>query len=239
MLLDSKQTKQQILSEFLNIAAFDGWNDQSLNKALKKCDIEEKFANLIFERGCLDVAEFYIECYNEKLGQELAKISDFHLQRIRDKIRNALYLRFESEIENKIALQRLVNFYLNPKNLTSCEIGIRPSMHALKACYKVADSIWFAINDQSTDFNFYTKRLTLAKIIFRSLPVFIKDESEDLVTTKKFIDLQIDKVMKFEKCKFHVKKVVNSVFLNENGAPKTPKEIIQNLPFFRLKNYKK
>ena len=55
-------------------------------------------------------------------------------------------------------------------------------------------SIWFGINDKSTDFNFYTKRLTLAKIILRTLFVFVKDESADLMATKKFIDLQIEKL---------------------------------------------
>lgn len=238
MLLDSYETKQQILEEFLKISAFDGWNNQSLQKALTSCKIEEKFSDLIFERGCLDVADFYIECYNKKVAENISEIADFHSQKIRDKIRLSLYLRFEIEKDNQLVLQRLINFYLDPKNFASFETGPRPMIHAMKACYKVADFIWFEINDQSTDFNFYTKRLTLAKIILRSLLVFTKDESENFIKTKSFIDSQIEKVMKFEKRKYQLKKLVNEAFIDEKGAIKSPKKFIQSLPFFRLKNFK-
>lgn len=241
MILDSPETKDKILTEFLKICPFDGWNKEALLKAMEKCKISENFANLIFENDCLDLAEFYIESQNQKAAEKIAAIEDFHHKKIRDKIRLSLYQRFEVEKDNKIALQRLMNFYINPKNFTSFEMGPKPMLQGLKACFKIADSIWTGINDQSTDFNFYTKRLTLAKIILRSLLVFVKDESPDFEKTKNFIDSQIEKVMKFEKYKSQVKKFSTTakkalceVFLDEKGSPKTPKEIVKNLPFFRL-----
>ena len=238
MLLDSKETKEKILAEFLKVCAFDGWNNGALLKAFSNCGIDEKFCNLIFENGCLDVVEFYVECNNQKA---LAIIEKSPQQKIRDKIRLALYARFEVEKDNQLALQRLSNFYLNPKNFTKLEIGARPLLQAFKDCYKVSDFIWKSINDQSTDFNFYTKRLTLAKIIFRSFSVFVKDQSEDFLQTKSFIDSQIENVMRFEKFKAGFKKVSNKnkaafkeFFCDEKGAPKSPKEILKNLPFIRL-----
>jgi ubiquinone biosynthesis protein COQ9 len=234
MILDSAETKEKILSEFLQICDLDGWNKGVLLKAIQNCGIDEKFSDLIFENGCLDLAEFYIEFQNENSAKKIAEIENFSVQKIRDKIRFALYARFEVEKNHQIALQRLMNFYLNPKNFANFEIGARPMIQGLKACYKIADSIWKNINDQSTDFNFYTKRLTLSKIIFRSLLVFVKDESDDLAKTKNFIDSQIAKVMKFEKRKVQVKKAFGAVFLDENGVLKSPKKIIKDLPFFRL-----
>lgn len=238
MLLDSTQNKEKILKEFLKIAEFDGWNENSLEKAFEKSDIDKKFITLIFENGILDLADFYIEFYNKKLEQKIAKISDFNQLRIRDKITQALYCRFELEKNNQLAMQRLVNFYANPKNLVDCNVGVRPSIYGLKTCYKVADCIWSAINDQSTDFNFYTKRLTLAKIIFRSIAIFVKDDSKNLQKTKSFIDLEIAKVMKFEKFKAGAKKAVNHIFINEDGSIKTPQQFIKNLPFIRLNKFK-
>ncbi len=241
MLLDSFETKEKILTEFLKICSFDGWNNDALRQAISNCGIEEKFTDLIFENGCLDLAEFYVEAQNKKYAEKILEITDLSSQKIRNKIRLALYNRFELEKENKIALQRLINFYLNPKNFTSLEMGPRPMIQGLKLCYKIADSIWISINDQSTDFNFYTKRLTLAKIILRSLLVFVKDESEGLEKTKSFIDSQIEKVMQFEKRKAQVKKLsatasraIKDIVLDESGTPRSPKEIIKKLPFFRL-----
>jgi ubiquinone biosynthesis protein COQ9 len=238
VLLDSKETKEKILAEFLKVCAFDGWSNDALLKAISNCGIEEKFCNLIFENGCLDVVEFYIETYNQKTALIIEKNPQ---QKIRDKIRFALYARFEVEKDNQLALQRLSNFYLNPKNFTKLEIGARPLLQAFKDCFKISDFIWKSFNDQSTDFNFYTKRLTLAKIILRSFSVFVKDESENFTQTKNFIDSQIEKVMKFEKFKAQLKNMANKnktifkeFFCDEKGSPKSPKELIKNLPFFRL-----
>jgi ubiquinone biosynthesis protein COQ9 len=241
MILDSNETKQRILHEFLKICPFDGWSKEALLKAMQNCGVGENFLNLIFENERLSLAEFYIESQNEEAIKKIEKIENFYSKKIRDKIRLALYARFEVESENKIALQRLINFYLNPKNFTSFEMGPKPILEGLKACFKISDSIWSAINDQSTDFNFYTKRLTLAKIIFRSIAVFLKDETNNLEKTKIFIDAEIEKVMLFEKNKAKLKKVsafakkaCGEFFLDEKGSPKSPKEIVKNLPFFRL-----
>lgn len=238
MLLDSVETKEKILTEFLTICTFDGWNDAALSQAIKNCGIDEKNLPLIFENGCLDLAEFYVESQNKKSTEILGNLSE---KKIRDKIRLSIYARFEVEKNHKIALQRLANFYSNPKNFLSFEVGARPMIQGLKSCYKIADFIWKNISDQSTDFNFYTKRLTLGKIIFRTFFVFLKDESDDLQKTKNFIDAEIEKVMKFEKYKSQLKKfsavtkkTCGEFFLDEKGMPKSPREIIKNLPFFRL-----
>lgn len=235
MLLDSVETKEKILAEFLPISAFEGWNKGALLKAISNCGISEKFSDLIFENGCLDLAKFYIQSQNQKSAEKIAKIENFHSKKVRDKIRLALYARVEVEKNNQISLQRLGNFYLNPKNFTKIELGAKPTIHALKACYEISDFIWKEINDQSTDFNFYTKRLTLSKIILRSFLVLTKDQSQDFAETKSFIDYEIEKVMKFEKRKMQAKKIFNEMFLSENGEIKSPKEFIKNLPFFRLK----
>ncbi len=234
MILDSKETKQKILSKFLKIVEFDGWTEQALAQAISDCGIDAKFSTLIFENGLTEIAEFYTDCYNQKTAIEIAKIENFFDKKIRDKIRLALYARFEAEKSNQIALQRLINFYVNPNNFTKFEIGPKPAIRGIKDCFKIANFIWYEIGDQSTDFNFYTKRLILSKIILRTLFVFLKDDSSDLIKTKRFIDSQIEKVMKFEKTKMQFKKLVTTVFLNENGYPKNAKEIVKNLPFFRL-----
>jgi ubiquinone biosynthesis protein COQ9 len=238
MLLDSKENKEAILSEFLKIASFEGWNKESLLKALDQQGIERNCCNLIFENDILDLTTLYITSYNEKSLELLKNLKE---EKIRNKIRFCLYARFEIEKNNKLALQRLSNFYLNPKNLLSINLGIRPAAHALKDCYKIADFIWKTINDSSTDFNFYTKRLTLSKIIFRSFGVFIKDEDKNFQKTKDFIDAEIEKVMKFEKFKSQAKNFSGKVrktfcqfILDEKGSLKSPKKLIKNLPFIRL-----
>ena len=241
MILDSAENKQKILSNFLDICAFEGWSNATLSKACELAEIDQKFLNLIFENGCLDLIEFYIAQQNRKLSEIIAATPDFASFKVREKIKFALYNLFESEKNNQLALQRLRNFYFDFKNFAGTEYGPRPLFMAFKHVGKISDFIWDAIGDKSTDFNFYTKRLTLSKIILQTFAVFVKDESVDLNVTKKFIDLQIEKVMKFEKFKAKIKNLSTDLkekscefFHDEQGNIKTPRQVLSDLPFVRL-----
>lgn len=241
MLFDSIENKEKILEKFLEIAAIDGWNKESLIKAVESCKIKKEFCDLIFENGLFDLNDFYINSYNQK-SLELAGNLDG--KKIREKITALLFARFQVEKNHKLALQRLINFYLNPKNFLSLEIGPRPLFYSLKDCFKISDFMWKSINDSSTDFNFYSKRLTLAKIIFRSLFIFVKDNSENQEKTRDFINSEIEKIMKFEKFKSqtkaslakHKKEICEFAF-DKNGLLKSPKDLIKSLPFIRLINW--
>ena len=48
---------------------------------------------------------------------------------------------------------------------------------ALKLLYKTVDAMWYAAGDTSTDFNFYTKRATLAGVYSSTLLYWLNDRS--------------------------------------------------------------
>ena len=241
MILDSLENKRNILAKFLQLCPLEGWSEEVLTQAIIECKIEAKFKNLLFENGCLDLIQFYIEEKNRNLAQIIAAEPNFSSFKIRQKIKFALYNLFESEKENQLALQRLRNFYFNPKNFTTVKYGPKPLLMAFQHVGKIANFIWKEIGDKSTDFNFYTKRLTLSKIILQTFAVFVKDQSQNLQVTKNFIDLQIEKVMKFVKMKSQVKNFSANLceksgqfFHDESGNLKTPKQVFTSLPFVRL-----
>ena len=59
--------------------------------------------------------------------------------------------------------------------------------------------------DTSTDFNFYTKRATLAGVYSSTLLYWLNDRSPGAEQTWSFLDRRIDDVMKIEKLKSQVK----------------------------------
>ena len=61
--------------------------------------------------------------------------------------------------------------------------------------------MWRLAGDTATDFNHYTKRMTLSAVYASTLSVFVNDESEDFADTRAFLDRRIDNVMQFEKVK--------------------------------------
>ncbi len=241
MILDSLENKQKILVAFLEICPLEGFSDETLGKAFEKCEIDTKYQKLIFENGCFDLIFFYIDEKNRKLGQIIEKTANFKNFKIREKIRFALVNLFENEAKNKLVLTRLRNFYFDPKNFASIQYGPRPLFYAFRHVAKISDFIWTAIGDSSTDFNYYTKRLTLSKIILQVFAVFIKDDSANLQKTKEKIDAEIEKVMKFEKFKAKIKNISADLkekscnfFHDDNSQMKSAKQILRDLPFIRL-----
>jgi ubiquinone biosynthesis protein COQ9 len=61
--------------------------------------------------------------------------------------------------------------------------------------------MWRIAGDTSTDFNHYTKRMTLGAVYGSTLLVWLDDQSEGWSETAAFLDRRIDQVMRFEKFK--------------------------------------
>ena len=61
--------------------------------------------------------------------------------------------------------------------------------------------MWRLAGDVATDYNHYTKRMTLGSLYAATLAVYAQDDSADQAETKAFLDRRIEGVMKFEKAK--------------------------------------
>jgi ubiquinone biosynthesis protein COQ9 len=75
---------------------------------------------------------------------------------------------------------------------------------ALKLLYNTVDALWYAAGDTSTDFNFYTKRATLAGVYSSTLLYWLNDRTPGSEATWAFLDRRIEDVMKIEKLKSQV-----------------------------------
>ena len=72
---------------------------------------------------------------------------------------------------------------------------------ALRTGWRSADRMWRLAGDTATDFNHYTKRLTLSAVYTATLLAWLDDDSEGWSATAAFLDRRLAGVMKFEKLK--------------------------------------
>jgi ubiquinone biosynthesis protein COQ9 len=72
---------------------------------------------------------------------------------------------------------------------------------ALRISWRTADGTWRIAGDTSTDFNHYTKRVTLGAVYGSTLLAWLDDDTEGWTATAAFLDRRIDDVMRFEKLK--------------------------------------
>jgi ubiquinone biosynthesis protein COQ9 len=170
-------------------AAFSGWSRIALRAAAGQADAGPD-AERLFPGGPVDVLAYLSERADRRTVAGLENAGGMSL-RIRERIKLAVRLRIENTVGGKESVRRGLALLALPFN----------GPLALKLLYRTVDAIWYAAGDTSTDFNFYTKRATLAGVFSSTLLYWLNDRSEGNAATWSFLDRRIDDVMRFEKWK--------------------------------------
>ena len=182
--------RESLLDAVMPHIAFDGWTKKSLNLAANDIGIDPRVVDLAFPNGAIDMIDLYAQqCDIQML--EVIKDSSFDKLKIREKITKLVRTRIEIEQKNKETCNRTVPFLALPQNY----------FQGLKILYHTVDLMWKAISDTSTDFNYYTKRMTLSAVYSSTFLYWLGDESEDHNDTWEFLDRRIENVMQIEKVK--------------------------------------
>ncbi len=192
--------RAKILEAALPDVPFDGWTGALLLRAAKAADVDHGLARLAFPNGARDLAEYFLSDGDRRMIERLGE-TDLASMKIREKITFAVRTRLEVDADNREALRRASTSLLIPP----------ASGSAAKSLYNTVDAIWVAIGDTSTDYNFYTKRATLAGVFTTTLACWFADESEAHEDTWAFLDRRIADVMQIEKIKAQATKVMDAL----------------------------
>jgi ubiquinone biosynthesis protein COQ9 len=188
------ETRARILDAALPNVAFDGWTPRLLRDAAAQAGVSAGEARLAFPGGVLDLVEYFLADGDRRMAEALAH-ENLGAMKIRERITLAVRTRIEADLHSREAMRRAITLLALPASGT---LGAR-------TLYRTVDAIWRAIGDTSTDFNFYTKRATLAGVFSAVTLYWFADDSEDFAMTWAFLDKRIEDVMRFERVKSGVK----------------------------------
>ena len=171
-------------------AAFSGWSATAMRSAGRQLGMPEGEAERLFPGGPVAVLAWLSE--RADLGTVAAMdAAEASGLKIRDRIRMAVRTRIELTVGGRESVRRGLAALALPANAA---LG-------LKLLYRTVDALWYAAGDTSADFNFYTKRATLAGVYSATLFYWLNDRSEGGEASWSFLDRRIDGVMRFEKWK--------------------------------------
>ena len=173
-------------------AAFSGWSQTALRAAAEQIGALAD-AERLFPGGPVDVLA-HLSGRADRRTVEAMETAGVAALKIRERIKVAVRLRIENTVGGKESVRRGLALLALPFN----------GPLALKLLYRTVDATWYAAGDTSTDFNFYTKRATLAGVFSSTLLYWLNDRSEGNEATWAFLDRRIDDVMRFEKWKADV-----------------------------------
>lgn len=170
-------------------AVFDGWTRAAVDSAAAQLGLDPIQARLAMPKGKARL----IDCYIAEVDRALEAWATEHVAglKIREKIRGLVWRRLEIMAPAREAVRTALAFLAMPHNLP---LGARIG-------WRSADLMWRLAGDASTDFNHYTKRLTLGAVYGSTLLAWLDDQSEGWSDTRAFLDRRIDNVMRFETMK--------------------------------------
>ncbi len=171
-------------------AVFDGWTTKAVDSAAGQLGLDAVKARLAMPKTQSGMIDVYVQEVDRGLEAYFTP-KRLSAMKIREKIRALVWHRLEIMGPAREAVRRAMAILAMPQNLPL----------ALRISWRSADLMWRIAGDTSTDFNHYTKRVTLGAVYGSTLLVWLDDQSEGWSETAAFLDRRIDDVMRFEKFK--------------------------------------
>lgn len=187
--------KKQILDAVLDHVMFDGWSDKAIKAAAKDLSLDPFIISELFPKGAIDLIAYFVENADDQMEAALIEHDALSLK-IRERITLAVRLRLEIYAPYREAVRNALTLMALPQN----------APRGLKLTAGTVSRMWYATGDTSTDYNYYTKRLTLSAVYTSTLLYWLDDASENSAKTWAFLDRRIENVMQFETAKFKMKK---------------------------------
>ena len=190
--------KIKILEASKKILMIRSWDEKSLSLISKKTNISANEINLLFPNAFFDLIIFSLDQINIELER---KFQTYNILRfpLHLRIKKILMHKFNLMNKNKKFYNKIFfNLLLPSKN-----------QFKLKQLYKSVDIIWYIAADNSTDFNFYTKRMILAGIYIRLMLFFFNNN--DLIKLEELLDKDLKRVLKIPKLKAKFKIVKENI----------------------------
>jgi ubiquinone biosynthesis protein COQ9 len=201
--------KLEILNKFIELLQFDSWGKQTLEKAAAEAGMEPTYISVIFPGGIEEFTAEFVNLCNEEAFTK-ADQNGFDKLRTTQKVEELIYQRiktYHDKLGNLEAVKKFAAYSANPLHLPD----------SLKNIYSFSSDVWYRIGDRSTDFSFYTKRLSLSTIYTKSMLYSLSDKSNNLELTRKFIQKSIDGLMKINKLKQKMKDIINYTPFNKRA----------------------
>ena len=185
-----ERLRRQLALAVAENAVFDGWAKPAVDAAAGQLGVDPVQARLAMPKTQAGMIDVYIQEVDRALE---AYFSPERLSgmKIREKIRALVWRRLEIMGPAREAVRRALAILAMPQNVPV----------AMRIGWRTADLMWRIAGDTSTDFNHYTKRMTLGAVYGSTLLVWLDERSEGWTETAAFLDRRIDDVMRFEKFK--------------------------------------
>ena len=199
-MMERSDLRANLLEAMLVHVPFDGWTSAALKRAAEDLGWGAGDVRRAYPGGAMEVLEAFLRRADDRMKSVLSD-HDIEPMRVHERVTLAVRLRLEQNAPYREAIRRALSVLAMPQHTA---LG-------LKSLYRTVDTIWYAVGDRSTDYNFYTKRMLLAGVYSSTLLYWLNDDSPDKVETWSFLDRRIKDVGQVPKVIARIKKGVDAL----------------------------
>lgn len=196
--LNNYQIRTDLIRAMLTHVPFDGWTWEAMEQGAidinfereKTSSVRIKIFKDLFKNGPID----FINVFSEMIDLEVQKnynLIELKPDRVPEKIKKIIMIRLNLCQKYKEAVRSSVSITAIPVNLRA----------SLKILYRTCNSIWRIVGDQSTDFSFYTRRISLAAVYTSTLMFWLNDNSNNNAATEFFLERRLKDISKISSLK--------------------------------------
>jgi ubiquinone biosynthesis protein COQ9 len=191
----TQDLRDSLLVEALSEIPFTGISDATLRAAAQRTGVSDTELAVLFPNGPADLVRAFSHWADAQMQERMALDAP---EKIRERITKAVRARIEVLAPHKEAARQAAGFLALPTHAPL----------AAQLVLDTVDAMWRAAGDQSSDFNYYTKRALLTGVYGSTLIYWFSDSSEGHEATWKFLDSRIGDVMQIQKMRGSVEKAI-------------------------------
>ena len=229
--LDNYQLRKDLIRAMLTHVPFDGWTWEAMEQGAIDINFERKKTSSLrikifkdlFKNGPIDFIDIFSEIIDLEV-KENYNLIELKPERVPEKIKKIIMIRLNLCQRYKEAVRSSIS-------LTAMPVNARAS---LKILYRTCNSIWRIAGDKSTDFSFYTRRISLAAVYTSTLLFWLNDNSNNNIETEFFLERRLKDISKISS----LKKPINDIkkFTNNFNSLKNKINIKSALSFLKKMN---
>ena len=196
--LDNNRIRNDLIRAMLTHVPFDGWNWKAMEQGAIDIGFEKKKTSsermiifkYLFKNGSIDFIDTFSEIIDLEVKENYNSI-EAKPERVPEKIKKIIMIRLNLCQKYKEAIRSSIS-------LSAIPVNTKISLNIL---YRTCNSIWRIVGDKSTDFSFYTRRISLAAVYTSTLLFWLNDKSNNNIETEFFLDRRLKDISKFSSLK--------------------------------------
>ena len=195
---DNNQIRIDLIKAMLTHVPFDGWTWEAMEQGAIDIGYEKKKTSSerikifkdLFKNGSIDFIDIFSEIIDLEVKENYNSI-EAKPERVPEKIKKIIMIRLNLCQKYKEAVRSSIS-------LSAIPVNTKISLNIL---YRTCNSIWRIAGDKSTDFSFYTRRISLAAVYTSTLLFWLNDKSNNSVETEFFLDRRLNDISKISRLK--------------------------------------